>query len=166
MRCVTWERDLLVERLRGRREHILEQLQGLSDTELRRAVLPSGWTCLGLVRHLTLSDERYWFETVMAGGELDYWPEGPNADWQVSADESSEAVLAAYRDASAASDLIIASLSLDNPPARPEDWWADAGLQFPDLRSVMLHVIVETATHAGHLDAVRELIDGRQHIVL
>jgi hypothetical protein len=166
MTGMTWEQELLVERLRGRREHIFEQLEGLSETELRRAVLPSGWTCLGLVRHLTLSDERYWFETVVAGGELNYWPEGPNADWKVSADESSEDVLAAYRDASAASDVIIASLSLDDPPARPEDWWADAGLRFPDLRSVMLHVIVETATHAGHLDAVRELIDGRQHIVL
>lgn len=45
-------------------------------------------------------------------------------------------------------------------------WWQSAGLRFPDLRSVILHVIIETATHAGQLDAVRELIDGRQHIVI
>jgi len=161
-----WERELLLERLQGRREHILQQLPGLSEADLRRPVLPSGWSCLGLVRHLTLSDERYWFETVVAGGGLAYWPEGQNADWQVAAHESSDDVLTAYREAIAASDRIIASRSLDDPPARPEEWWSDAGLRFPDLRAVIMHVIVETATHAGHLDAVRELIDGRQRLVL
>ena len=166
MREQGWERELLLERLRGRRAHILDQLEGLSETDLRRPVLPSGWTCLGLVRHLTLSDERYWFEVVMAGGDLGFWPEGEGADWLVAPDESGADVLAAYRSAIAASDAIIGRSSLDDPPARPEDWWAEAGLRFPDLRSVLVHVIVETATHAGHLDAVRELIDGRQYIVL
>lgn len=116
-----WERELLVERLAGRRRHILEQLDGLSKTDLHRPVLPSGWTCLGLVRHLTLSDERYWFEVVMAGGDLDFWPEGANADWLVAADENSEDVLGGYREAVAASDAIIAGLALDAPPARPDD---------------------------------------------
>ena len=166
MSAMTWERELLLERLDGCRRHILRQLEGLADDDLRRPVLPSGWTCLGLIRHLTLSDERYWFETVVAGGDLDYWPDGPNADWLVGADEQADSVLTAYRDATHASDAIIATLSLDAPPARPEDWWPNAGLRFPDLRSVIMHVIVETATHAGHLDAVRELLDGRQHIVL
>jgi hypothetical protein len=55
---------------------------------------------------------------------------------------------------------------LDDAPAQPEDWWESAGLHFPDLRTVLVHVLVETATHAGHLDAVRELLDGRQYIVL
>src|SRR3954447_4748761 len=52
--------------------------RGLSDEQLRRPVLPSGWSCLGLVRHLTLSDERYWFGVVVAGERLDFWPEGDN----------------------------------------------------------------------------------------
>lgn len=166
MSGMTWERELLLERLDGQRRHILVQLEGLSDGDLRRPVLPSGWTCLGLVRHLTLSDERYWFETVMAGGGLDYWPDGPNADWLVRADKASDGVLTAYREAIDASDAIIENLSLDASPARSEHWWPSAGLRFPDLRSVIMHVIVETSTHAGHLDVVRELLDGRQHIVL
>ena len=160
------ERDLLLSRLRGQRRHVLAQLDGLTDAQLRAAVLPSGWSPLGLVRHLTLSDERYWFEVVMAGGPLDFWPEGANGDWTVGADDSSDQVIEAYRAACAASDTLIETTSLDTPPASPEDWWQQAGLAFPDLRTVLVHVLVETATHAGHLDAARELIDGKQYLVL
>lgn len=160
------ERDLLLGRLRAQRRHVLDQLEGLDDAQLRTGVLPSGWICLGLVRHLTLSDERYWFEAVMAGGPLDFWPEGPDGDWRVGDDESAEQVLADYRAAAAFSDALIEATPLDAAPRSPEDWWASAGLSFPDLRSVIVHVLVETATHAGQLDAARELIDGRQYIVL
>jgi Protein of unknown function (DUF664) len=160
------ERALLLGRLASKRLHVISQLEGLTDDQLRRPVLPSGWSCLGLVRHLTLSDERYWFEVVVAGGPLDFWPEGDNGDWRVDPNERVEAVLEAYRSAISRSDEIIAVRRLDDPPAQPEEWWESAGLQFPDLRTVLVHVLVETATHAGHLDAVRELLDGRQHLVL
>jgi len=162
----TAERDLLLDRLDGQRRHVLIQLEGLSDEQLRRPVLPSGWSCLGLVRHLTLSDERYWFGVVVAGERLDFWPEGDNGDWQVDADEPAGGVLAAYRSAIAHSNEIIDALQLGDPPKQPEEWWNDAGLDFPDLRTIVVHVLVETSVHAGHLDAVRELLDGRQHLVL
>jgi len=77
------ERPLLLRQLADVREHVLDQLEGLSDEQLHRPVLPSGWSCLGLVRHLTLSDERYWFEVVVAGEPLDFWPGGDNGDWRV-----------------------------------------------------------------------------------
>jgi uncharacterized damage-inducible protein DinB len=160
------ERSLLLGHLTGARQHVISQLEGLTDEQLRTPVLPSGWSCLGLVRHLTVSDERYWFEVVVGGEPLDFWPEGDNGDWRVDRDESSEAVLDAYRSAIRRSDEIVTARSLDEPPAQPEDWWDSAGMSFPDLRSVLLHVLVETATHAGHLDAVRELLDGHQNIVL
>lgn len=160
------ERALLLRRLNGQRNHVLNHLDGLSDEQLRRPVLPSGWSCLGLVRHLTLSDERYWFEVVVAGEPFDFWPEGDNGDWRVEPDESAQTVLHAYRSAIDRSEEIVATRDLDDPPAKPEDWWEAAGLDFPDLRSVLVHMLVETATHAGHLDAVRELLDGRQYLVL
>lgn len=163
---ISAERAVLLGRLAGQRRHVLTQLEGLSEEQLRRPVLPSGWSCLGLVRHLTLSDERYWFEVVVAGGPLDFWPEGDNGDWRVGPEEPAEDVLWAYRSAIAGSDEIIAARQLDDPPEQPEGWWDEAGLSFPDLRTVLAHVLVETAVHAGHLDAVRELLDGRQHIVL
>jgi uncharacterized damage-inducible protein DinB len=158
------ERDLLLRRLAGQRRHVLDQVADLSDAQLRQPVLPSGWTCLGLLRHLTLSDERYWFGVVMAGQPLDFWPEGINADWHVDGAEPAASIISAYRAAIERSDAIIADLPLDAPPAQPEQWWAESGLSFPDLRAVLVHVIVETATHAGHLDAVRELIDGKQYL--
>src|SRR4051794_14622131 len=157
---------MLLARLDGQRRHVLSQLEGLSDEQLRQPVLPSGWSCLGLVRHLTLSDERYWFEVVVAGEPLTFWPEGDDGDWRVGADERADDVLGAYRMAIARSDEIIRARQLDEPPAQPEEWWPEAGLAFPDLRQVLLHVLVETSVHAGHLDAVRELLDGRQHLVL
>lgn len=160
------DKEVLRRALAAARRHILDQLEGLDEAQLRRPVLPSGWTCLGLVRHLTISDERYWFEVVAAGGDLDFWPDGENADWVVGPDVPAAEVLAAYRAACAASDDIIAATPLDTPPARPEAWWDEAGLAFPDLRAVIVHVLAETATHAGQLDAVRELIDGRQYTVL
>jgi hypothetical protein len=160
------ERVQLVGRLTQQRRHVITQLDGLSDEQLRRGVLPSGWSCLGLVRHLTLSDERYWFEVVVAGQPLDFWPDGENGDWRVGPDEPADEVIAAYRSAIDRSDEIMAARSLQQPPAQPEDWWAEAGLEFPDLRTVAMHVLVETATHAGQLDAVRELLDGRQYVVL
>jgi len=167
MGCVTGsERDVLTRALASARRHVLAQLEDLVDEQLRRPVAPSGWAPLGLVRHLTLSDERYWFEVAVAGGPLDFWPQGPDADWQVSPDDTAAAVITAYTEAIARSDAIIADTDLDAPPAAPEPDWEAVGLSFPNLRAILLHVIVETSTHAGQLDLVRELIDGRQHIVL
>ena len=160
------ERETLTGALASARGHVLAQLEGLTEEQLRRAVAPSGWTPLGLVRHLTLSDERYWFEVVVAGGPLDFWPEGPNADWRVRSDDSADEVIGAYSAAITAADAIIARTDMDSAPSSPEPDWEAAGLSFPNLRSILVHVIVETSTHAGQLDIVRELIDGRQHIVL
>ena len=162
----TDDRELLLDTLADQRRHVLAQLKDLSDEQLRRPVLPSGWSCLGLVRHLTLSDERYWFEVVVAGGPLNFWPEGDNGDWRVHSDEPAADIVDAYRSAIRRSDEIIATRGLGDPPERPEDWWDDAGLHFPDLRTIVMHVLVETSVHAGHLDAARELLDGRQHLVL
>jgi len=160
------EMSLLHGHLEAQRRHVLGILDGLSEEQLRRPVLPSGWHCLGLVKHLALSDEHYWFRCVVAGEPPDYFPDGPRGDWQVGPDETAEEVFALYRDEIRRADAIIATTGLDAAPRRPDPDWAAWGMDFPDLRSVMMHVMTETAVHAGHVDAVRELIDGRQWIVL
>lgn len=153
---------LLVTTLDNQREHVFGILEGLTDGQLRRPVLPSGWTCLGMVRHLTLSVERFWFRDIVAGESFD--PADPDLDadaaWRVPAEMSTEAVFDRYRAEIARANAIITTTSLDAPPTRwPDDLWPTWRLH--DLREIVLHVITETACHAGHLDATRELIDGR-----
>lgn len=160
------ERELLLGHLQAQRRHVLAILEGLSEEQLRRPVLPSGWHCLGLVKHLALSDEHYWFRCVVSGEPLDFFPPGPNGDWQVGPEESGEDVLGLYREEIRLSNSVIAVTSFDAAPKQPDADWASWGMDFPDVRSVIMHVITETAVHAGHLDAVRELIDGRQWVVL
>jgi hypothetical protein len=156
------ETELLQRFLDEQRHHVLGILEGLTEEQLTRPLLPSGWHCLGMVKHLALSDEHYWFRCVVNGESEDYFPQGRNADFQLDPGQTAADVFALYRDEIARADAIIAATSLDQPPRQPPDFDVD----FPDLRAVILWVIKETATHAGHLDAVRELIDGRQWIVL
>jgi hypothetical protein len=156
------ETELLRRFLDQQRHHVVGILDGLTEDQLRRPVLPSGWSCLGMVKHLALSDEHFWFRCVMNGESQDYFPQGPNADFQVGPGETAGDIFALYRDEIARADAIIAANSLDQPPRQPPEW----GVDLSDLRTVMLWVIGETACHAGHLDAVRELIDGRQWIVM
>jgi uncharacterized damage-inducible protein DinB len=150
----------LLAALSQQREHVLGILDGLTEAALRRRALPSGWTCLGLVRHLALDVERFWFRGVTAGESA-----GPPADaWQVPESEPASAVLDLYRREIRLADAVIEATPLDRPPARWPGQWPDWRLS--DLREIILHVITETACHAGHLDAVRELIDGRTWMVL
>ncbi len=157
------EKAALLASLRAQRAHVLGILDGLSDDDLRRPLLPSGWSCLGLVRHLAVDVERFWFRAVVAGEQVEL--ETGDGGWRVPADMSGEAVLELYRDEAARADAIVDARALDAGPA----WWpveVFPGLPVRDLRRTVLGVIVETATHAGHLDAVRELIDGRTWLVL
>jgi uncharacterized damage-inducible protein DinB len=156
------EHKTLIDYLDGQRKHVLGALDGLGEDALRRPVLPSGWTCLGLVQHLALDVEQFWFRSVVAG-EPESEPIPDNA-WQVGPDVPADSVLDLYRRESERANAIIAATPLSAAPA----WWPDffGSWRLNDLREIVLHVICETACHAGHLDAVRELIDGRQWIVL
>ncbi|GIH15761.1 hypothetical protein Raf01_39330 [Rugosimonospora africana] len=160
---MTDESAALLTALTAQRRHVLGILEGLSDDALRRPVLPSGWTCLGLVRHLALDVERFWFRAVVAGERVDL--ETGDGGWRVPAEQPAEDVFELYRDEIARADAIIAA----TPPDADAAWWpVDVFPNQPPekLRETILHVITETACHAGHLDAVRELIDGKTWLVL
>src|SRR5580658_5456980 len=88
------EREALLEWLDDQRKHVLGVLTGLSEEDLRRPVLPTGWSCLAVVRHLAVDDERFWFRAVAAGEPL---PLDDDTGWQLSPDEPAEAVLDLYR---------------------------------------------------------------------
>jgi len=160
------ETELLLGFLDEQRNHVLGILEGLTEEQLRRPVLPSGWHCLGMVKHLALADEHYWFGSVVGGESFGFFPEGRNAEWQLDPGESADDVFGLYRREIERANAVIAATPLEAAPRQPDPLWQEWGIDFPDLRFIMLHVIKETACHAGHLDAVRELIDGRQWIVL
>ncbi|MFF3696973.1 DinB family protein [Streptomyces sp. NPDC002221] len=156
----------LLKALDAQRRHVLGILDGLDAQALRRPVLPSGWQCLGLVQHLTLDVERFWFRAVVAGDEdvIRSLPSGDEA-WIVPPLVPAADVLDAYRrEAEIANDI-----SAAGAPETALAWWPRDLFGEPHLhtlRDVLLHVITETACHAGHLDAARELIDGRRWLVL
>jgi uncharacterized damage-inducible protein DinB len=158
------ERAALLKSLTSQREHILQHLAGLSDEELRRPVLPTGWTCLGLVQHLTYDVEQFWFTRVTTGEPVDPARAAPAGDaWQVRPELTGEEVLSAYRREIASADAVIAATALDAEPAA----WPDFFPRFlDDFRAIILHAITETACHAGQLDAARELIDGKTWLIL
>ncbi len=160
------ETSVLVRYLEAQRRHALGILEGLSEEDLRRPVLPSGWTCLGLLQHLALDVERFWFGAVVAGdaGVIESLSETGDA-WQPEAEFSAEAIFDLYRREARRSDEIIGAVSpVDAPAWWPGDLFGD--FRLATVREVVLHVITETATHAGHLDAARELIDGKLWFVL
>jgi uncharacterized damage-inducible protein DinB len=160
---MTLDRDTLLAFLTGQRRHILGALDGLDDESLRRPVLPSGWSCLGLVNHLALDVEQFWFRAVVAG-ERAVIDDLSDDAWRVDPATPADEVFARYREEIQCADAIIAATPLDAAPA----WWPDffPNFRLDNLGEVMLHVITETACHAGHLDAARELIDGKQWMVL
>jgi uncharacterized damage-inducible protein DinB len=154
----------LMSCLAKQREHVLGILENLPEDAMRRSVLPTGWTCAGLVQHLALDVERFWFRQVMTGEQVEPDEFGDDG-WQVRPEVSAAAVLDLYRREIGLADKIITATSLEAPPA----WWPDffaPSSHLDNLRQVLLHVIAETASHAGHLDAARELIDGQTWLIL
>jgi Protein of unknown function (DUF664) len=133
------------------RECVLKKIEGLTEEQLRRRLVVSDTTLLGLVQHLT-DGERYWFGHTLAGiaahGDVGF-------DMVVSVDRSSADVLSDYVSAIAESDAHIAAAgSPDALTTMPVDDTPKT------LRWVLAHMTGETVRHAGHADLLRELIDG------
>lgn len=153
----------LLETLDAQREHVLGSLEGLDATTLRQPALPTNWNCVGMVQHLALDVERFWFRQTVAGEPFDD-PEHSSSAWVVGPAIAPAEILALYRDEIDRANAIIRATPLEAPPTQ----WADhfGSWRLPDLRAILLHVIAETACHAGHLDAARELIDGKTWLIL
>jgi uncharacterized damage-inducible protein DinB len=144
--------------LESARAAIVTKTTGLDDAELRKPILPSGWSLLGLVKHLAYV-ERWWFRSVAAGEDVAFpWTDDdPDADWRVEPDDTTEAILALYADECARARVVVDSFGLTEQVRRPEEIHSVA---HGDLAWVVVHMIEETARHAGHADVVRELTDG------
>ncbi len=154
------ERTQLVGWLDMQRVIIGWKCDGLSDADARRPVLPVSplMTVAGVVSHMRWV-EHCWFEVMFmgrpaVGPQFDDGPE--DADMMVG-DTPLKQLRAEYERQCALSNEIIAAHSLDEVGRHP-DYRASQG----SLRWMLLHMIEETARHAGHLDAIRELLDGER----
>ena len=158
MTDVDAEKAALREFLAYQRAVVTEILAGLDEATLRRPVLPSGWTPLGMIEHLGQA-ERHWFQRVFTGSVAPLPWTGEDTS-PLSTPRSPSVVFDFYREQCRLADRIIAGAALTDAPTgrHPSEPVAS---QTTDLRRIMLHMIEETARHAGHLDAARELIDGR-----
>ncbi|ADB34667.1 protein of unknown function DUF664 [Kribbella flavida DSM 17836] len=152
--------EMLVGFLDAQRRRALEILAGLDDKQLLTPALPSGWTPLGLIEHLGHA-ERHWFQQVALGAADPLpWPEDPeDGGGPLSTTRTPELVFAFYEDQIARANAVLASTPLSTPPQGRHS--GDPTREAPDLRVIVVHMIEETARHLGHLDAARELIDGR-----
>jgi hypothetical protein len=148
------EKESLQASLNRHRDAVVWKLQGLDDTELRRATLPSGNTLLGMVKHLATWEYIWICRTFGHPTEQLPIDEGDDyADVRIDPGDSTAGILAFYSRSRAAADQVIGGVDLD-----------EAGTtMFGDtvsLRWAVIHILEDTARHAGHIDIMRELIDG------
>jgi len=136
------------------RDVVRWKLEGLDDGQLRRPMTPSGTNLLGLVKHLASVEYGWFCETFGRATEpLPFVQADPDADLRVEPHESTADILAFYDRANAAANQVIDELEVEDAGTA---WYGET----VSLRWVLIHMIEETARHAGHLDIVRELIDG------
>lgn len=150
--------EVLLRYLDHFRSVVLERVDGLSEPDLRTSRLPSGWSPLELVRHLTFV-ERRWLEWGFEGRPVaDPWGDARDGRWYVGGDEPVPSVTDALRARGLRTREIAQAHALTDVGQPGERW---DGAEPATLERVLLHLLQEYARHAGHLDVVRELIDGR-----
>jgi Protein of unknown function (DUF664) len=156
------ERDLLTAFLDFQRETVQLKTEGLTGEQLGRTLPSSSLTLAGLLNHLALVEDS-WFPVRFAGhpdhqlwAGVD-WDADPDFEFRTATDLAPAELRARYAEACARSRAVVAATtSLDDlsvgTSSRTGNRW--------DLRWVLLHMIEETARHAGHADLLREAIDG------
>jgi hypothetical protein len=148
--------------LRDARQAVLWKLDGLSEYDVRRPLVPTGTNLLGLIKHLATVE---WGHFGAAFGRpfaeslpwVDDPDAEPNADKWATPDESRNWIIDLYRRIAAHSDTVIDALPLDAVGHVP--WWPPEFSEV-SLEHILLHTVAEAHRHAGHADIVRELIDG------
>ncbi len=164
MLCAVDMKATQLRYLQALRDVVVWKLEDVSERDLRMPMTPSGTNLLGLVKHLAGLEAEYFGACLGRPwpDPLPSWAEDaePDADMWATADESPGQIVDLYRRVRAWADQNIADLPLDAPARVP--WW-----QPPEttLHRLLVHMTVETARHAGHLDILRETLDGRRGLL-
>jgi uncharacterized damage-inducible protein DinB len=153
------ERTTLTEMLDYYRATILLKAQGLDEQQARQRLGPSDMTMLGIVRHL-VEVERSWFRRRLRGEAIAFAyisDDDIDRDFHPRDDETLSAAVEAYELECAWSRTITETASLDDLTVEKISWKDGEPVS---LRWILVHMIEETARHAGHADLLRESIDG------
>jgi uncharacterized damage-inducible protein DinB len=154
-RPVTDERDALLTFLEQQRESLRAAATDLTDEQARATPTVSSLSLGGLIKHAART-ERRWAVAGIAGEELPgLWPiaDWP-ADFRMEPGETLAELLSYYAEAAGATDRVVAGVEdLGQPQATDPE---------RSVRWVLLHLIKETARHAGHADIIREALDGQR----
>lgn len=151
------EREMLVAFLDYYRAVLIDKASGLSDRQLNTPLPPSPLTLGSIVHHLARV-EHTWFHERFAGmPPTEPWSEHPRGDWEfaVASSLGAQVILKRYRDEIDRSRRVVQASGIDatsqrtNSEGKP---WS--------MRWILIHMIEETARHAGHADLIRESIDG------
>jgi len=149
------ERETMLGLLDFLRATVVHKVAGLTDAQAFDApVPPSTLTPAGVVKHLA-GTERFWFSIDFGGADLP-WPwtdEDPHGNFPLAPDDTLAQIVEVYVAECARSGRAIAGADLDEPARGPSMTFT--------LRYALAHMIEETARHCGHLDLLRERIDGR-----
>jgi uncharacterized damage-inducible protein DinB len=140
------------------RSVLVSKLEGLPDSELRRSRLPSGWTPVELLKHLTYVEMR-WLVWGFEGRDVpDPWGDGKDDRWYVAPQETLPELVNALRAQALTTRALVEARDLSEV-GRPGERWE--GAEPPTLERVLFHLLQEYARHVGHIDIVRELADGQ-----
>ena len=163
-KAMTGERADLLETLANHRYFLRNTVRDLTDEQAARRSTASELCLGGLIKHVALT-ERQWTRFIVEGpSAMSAQEEGAPVDWaggfRMLEGETLAGLLEQYEQVARRTDELVATLpDLDVSNPLPQAPWFKPGARW-SARRVLLHVIAETAQHAGHADIIRESIDG------
>jgi hypothetical protein len=141
------------------RDTVADRLAGLTEAQARTSLVPSGWTPVELVKHLTFMERRWLVWGFLAEPVPQPWGDRAGDRWHVGPDETVAALVAALHQGGRRTREIVEATPAETPAALGGRFTDPA--HRPTLTAILFHVLQEYARHAGHLDIVREQLDGR-----
>ena len=171
---LTDERADLLDTLHKHRGLFRGTVDGIDDDQARARPTVSELTLGGLIKHVS-AVERNWAQFILEGPAPSPDIDWANVDWsnpppEVAAyadgfrmleGETLAGLLTDYDAVAAATDALVATVDLDARQALPQAPWFPPGASW-SARRVFMHIVAETAQHAGHADIIRETIDGQK----
>ena len=155
------ERETLTGFVEYFRATVVMKASGLSDADGAKRLLPSLTTVSGLIKHLT-DVERYWFRTRLDGQQdvpTRWSADDPDGEFRVHDGERLADLIGDYEEVCRESREVLARYDLEDC-CRVADGDGDGDANGQNVRWVLVHMIEETGRHCGHLDILRELLDG------